>query len=143
MTITFDEAPDTMEAFTCYTLVDITNTRVNDPSKNTPYQQYQNLNTLLQCIGLRALPILVEIEKLEKQNLEDYKFGSKYKKGKSTVWKLTWRAEREGYFTVESLVDDSNGLPVHVSLDETADIPTQVFESKNPKLINVYFETSK
>ena len=79
MTITFDEAPNTMESFQCYTLVDITNTGVNDPQKTKAYNQYQNLNTLIQCIGLRALPMLLESKLLENQDLSEYQFGSKYK----------------------------------------------------------------
>ena len=140
MTITFENEPDAMETFVCYTLVDITNTGTNDPQQTLPYQQYQNLNTLIQCIGLRALPIMLEVTKLESEDLSKHDFGSNYKKGKSTVWRLTWKAEREGYFNIEALQEDSQGLPVHVNLKEKEDLPTQVFESKNPKLINIFFK---
>jgi hypothetical protein len=141
MSFTFESAPDELESFACYTLVDITNTGVNDPINNIPYQQSQNLNTLIQCIGLRALPLMIEVTQLEKQNLKKYKFGSDYK-GQSTVWCLTWKSDREGYFQVKHLVEDSEGLPIHSNLTETVPLPTQVLESRDAKLINLYFEVT-
>jgi hypothetical protein len=143
MTITFDDEVDKMESFLCYTLVDISDTGTNDPQKSLSYQQYQNFNTLLQCIGLRALPFMLEVSKLESQNLSEYNFGSKYKKGKATIWTMAWKAEREGYFKVEALEEDSNGLPIHTNLKEKVELPSQVFESKNPKLLNLYFRQVK
>ena len=40
-----------VEYFTCYTLIDITDTGVYDPTAGQTYEQAQNLNALLQAIS--------------------------------------------------------------------------------------------
>ena len=63
-----------MEFFTCYTLIDITCTGVNDPARALPYQQHQNFNTFLQFIGLRTQPLNIAVEQLNDQDLANFKF---------------------------------------------------------------------
>ena len=47
-----------IEYFTCYTLVDITDTGIFDPHLGSDYEQAQNLNSLLQAISLGSQPVL-------------------------------------------------------------------------------------
>jgi len=127
-----------VEFFTCYTLVDITCTGINDPVCALPYQQQQNFNTFLQFIGLRTQPLNIDIQCLEDQALDQYKFGSRYT-GSARVWKLTWSIETLGYVGISELRQDSDGVPVHTHLTETVELVSQVLESKNTQRRNLYF----
>lgn len=129
---------DDMDHFICYTLVDITDTRVSDPARALPYQQFQNLNTLIQCVGLRAQPFAIEIERRPQQNLSEYDFGTEYE-GQHDVWVLSWSIEKSGYVSVENLTLDSEGLPIHTRLEETVCLPTQMLEPKDAARLNTYF----
>lgn len=141
MSVTFETETEHTEAFECYTLVDITNTGVNDPSKHKEYQQYQNLNTMIQCLGMRSQPLALMVESLGSQKLSEYGFGTKYNKGRANVWKLSWKSDRQGYFSEHALSQDASGLPIHAGLDETVDMPTQVFETQDKALANTYFRS--
>jgi len=131
-----------MDHFICYTLVDITDTRVSDPARALPYQQFQNLNTLIQCVGLRAQPFAITIERRRQQDLSQYAFGTDYQ-GKHDVWVLTWSTEKLGYVSVENLTRDSEGLPIHTRLEETASLPTQMLEPRDTARLNTYFVNSR
>ena len=131
-----------MDHFICYTLVDITDTRVSDPARALPYQQFQNLNTLIQCVGLRAQPFAIAIERRLQQDLSGYGFGSDYQ-GQHDVWVLSWSTEKSGYVSVDNLTHDSEGLPIHTRLEETASLPTQMLEPKDSARLNTYFVDSR
>lgn len=133
---------DNMDHFICYTLVDITNTRVSDPARALPYQQFQNLNTLIQCLGLRAQPFAITIERRPQQDLSDYAFGTNHQ-GSHDVWVLSWSIEKLGYVSVETLISDSEGLPIHTRLEETASLPTQMLEPRDPARLNTYFVNTR
>jgi hypothetical protein len=127
-----------IEFFTCYTLVDITDTGVYDPAAGTQYEQAQNLNMLLQAISLGSQPTLSSVEKLIAVDSGDFSFGTSYT-GLQTVWVLRFASERMGSITVNSLVRDINGLPAYVGLDDTANIANGVFETANAVSKNTYF----
>lgn len=127
-----------IEYFTGYTLVDITDTGVYDPSAGKEYEQAQNLNALLQAISLGSQPILTSVEKLTAVDVADFNFGADFT-GDHNVWILRFASERVGTITVESLVRDTDGLPVYADLDETAVFDTDVFESGDNSEKNVYF----
>jgi hypothetical protein len=65
-----------IEYFTCYTLVDITDSGTYDPTAGYAYEQAQNLNALLQAISLGSQPILTSVEKLTAVDMDDFEFGS-------------------------------------------------------------------
>ena len=66
--------------YSAYTLVDITNTNVNQSGKLAgKANQQQNLNTLIQSIGLRSQPIDPKVTVLMTQDIANYEFGSAYK----------------------------------------------------------------
>ncbi len=127
-----------IEYFTCYTLIDITDSGVFDPVAGSAYEQSQNLNALLQAISLGSQPILASVEKLVAADAADFNFGSDFT-GEHNVWILRFASERVGSITIESLVRDIDGLPVYDDLDETATFDASVFETGNNAQRNIYF----
>jgi len=127
-----------IEYFTCYTLVDITDSGIYDPTAGKVYEQAQNLNVLLQAISLGSQPILSSVEKLVAADLEDYEFGADFS-GNHNIWLLRFASERVGSITVASLVRDADGLPIYDDLDETAVFDANVFETNDAGQKNIYF----
>lgn len=127
-----------IEFFTCLTLVDITDTGNSNPAAGTPYEQAQNLNSLLQCVGLRSQPIMVSVDQITGEDLADYSFGSGFT-GTHTVWVLKFATEHKGSVTVADLSADVEGLPVYTGLDETVTITGGVFRNASASAKNIYF----
>lgn len=127
-----------------YTLVDITSsgsTRVRD-SNTKAYHQMQNLNVLLQTIGLRTQPIDHSVDVLENEELSKYNFDSEFT-GIHTVWKLVFDIQHESIWQKDDdslfwLKHDVDGIAVSVDLDETVDFSVNVFDAN--KTVNIYFE---
>lgn len=127
-----------VDHFICHTLVDITDTRVSDPARALPYQQFQNLNTLIQCIGLRAQPFGIQVQRVRSCDISDWGFGTDYQ-DQHDVWTLSWFTEKPGYVSIETLQEDSAGLPIHTRLEETVFLSSQVLEPTDPARANVVF----
>lgn len=127
-----------IEYFTGYSLVDITDTGVYDPTAGKEYEQAQNLNALLQAISLGSQPILTSVEKLTAADLTEFGFGTNFT-GNHNVWILRFASERTGSITVATLVRDIDGLPIYADLDETAVFDTDVFETGDSQEKNIYF----
>jgi hypothetical protein len=127
-----------IEYFTCYTLIDITDTGVYDPTQSVAYEQAQNLNALLQAISLGSQPTLSSVEKLTAVDLSDYEFGTDFT-GNHNIWILRFASERVGSITVDTLVRDIAGLPLYDDLEETAVFDDNVFETANTNARNIYF----
>jgi len=127
-----------IEFFSCYTLVDITDTGVYDPNAGTAYEQAQNLNSLLQAISLGSQPIMSSVEKIVAADMTDYDFGTDFT-GNHNMWVLRFASERVGSITVDSLIRDIDGLPVYDDLDETAVFDANVFETGAADQRNIYF----
>lgn len=127
-----------IEYFTCYTLVDISDTGVYDPNQGEYYEQAQNLNALLQAISLGSQPVLTSVEKIVAGDLAEFDFGSDFT-GNHNLWILRFASERIGTITVANLIRDIDGLPVYTELDETAVFDTDVFETNSASQKNVYF----
>lgn len=127
-----------IEYFTCYTLIDITDTGVYDPNSGSTYEQAQNLNVLLQAISLGSQPILSSVEKIMAADLADYDFGT-YFTGNHNMWILRFASERVGCITVDTLIRDIAGLPLYDYLDETAVFDENVFETSVNDQRNIYF----
>lgn len=134
------------QRITVYTLVDITETgiqRVRD-SNTFPYHQQQNLNVLLQTIGLRTQALEPHVAILHESNLTDFKFDVGYSPP-ATVWSLTFNVEREAIWSdgiddLRFLKDDINGVAVSSDLDNTVDFPINIFDTKNK--VNTYIISS-
>jgi len=127
-----------MDFFTAYTLVDITDTGVSDPAPSKGYNQAQNLNAMIQMIGLRTQPVMISVDRIENDSLADYDFGSNFS-GTADIWMLKFATERSGYTTESTLISDSNGLPVATGLDETVTISPAVLNSTSATAKNIYF----
>jgi hypothetical protein len=127
-----------IEYFSCYTLVDISDTGMFDPNAGKEYEQAQNLNALLQAISLGSQPTLSSVEKIIATDLEDFDFGSDFT-GEHNFWVLRFASERVGSITVDTLVRDIDGLPVYTDLDETAVFDTDVYETNSSTQKNIYF----
>ena len=127
-----------IEYFTCYTLVDISDTGTYDPTAGNLYEQAQNLNALLQAISLGSQPILTSVEKLTAADMDDFEFGSDFT-GTHNMWVLRFASERVGSITVNSLIRDIDGLPIYDDLDETATFDSNVFETNDVTQANIYF----
>ena len=127
-----------IEFFSCYTLVDITDTGTFDPNAGNAYEQAQNLNSLLQAISLGSQPIMSSVEKITASDVTDYEFGTDFT-GNHNMWILRFASERVGAISVASLVRDIDGLPVYDNLDETATFDSNVFETGAADQLNIYF----
>ena len=132
-----------MHHYRAFTLVDITQTNSRFPKDKLLFNQQQNLNTLIQSIGLRSQPLETQCYCLMTQDIVEYGFGKRYK-GLHTVWILDFSIEHSNVFANNTnelghLLNDCNGVPIYVGLEETADSPTKTFETINEDLINLYF----
>jgi hypothetical protein len=134
------------QKYTLYTLIDITETNVT--KSNTldlkGYNQQQNFNTVLQLISLRTQPLDYKIEVLEAQDLVNFEFGNSYK-GLHTVWKLEFVSEYTDVFSNNNnktyfLEQDFDGAAFISNLNNTLTFHNNNFETKNKKLINIYFK---
>ena len=77
-----------MTNYVAYTLVDITNTNENKIERDKfKFFQQQNLNTLIQTIGLRSQPLEPCISLLMAQDIVNLGFGKQYQ-GLHSVWKM-------------------------------------------------------
>ena len=75
--------------YTAYTLVDISNTTETKITRNKiAFLQQQNLNTLIQTVGLRSQPLEPSVTIKMTQDIVDYEFGNEYQ-GLHTVWQLS------------------------------------------------------
>ena len=127
-----------IEYFTCYTLVDISDTGVYDPNQGKEYEEAQNLNSLLQAISLGSQPTLSSVEKLTAADLAEYEFGTDFT-GNHNIWILRFASERVGTITVNTLIRDIEGLPLYDDLEETAVFDDNVFETTDTSKKNIYF----
>lgn len=128
-----------MTNYTAYTLVDITNTNESRHDRNKlRFFQQQNLNTLIQIIGLRSQPLEPMVQVDMAQDIVNLGFGKQYN-GLHTVWKLQFSIEHGQVLEDMSiLLQDCNGIPVYTGLEETAELSSKCFETVGP--INVCFK---
>lgn len=133
------------EKYIAYTLIDITKTGNTNPrsSKVDEYNQQQNLNTLIQLIGLRSQPIHTSVTKKEAQDLAQYQFGNQFN-GLHTVWKFEFIIEHSQVYENNSdpvyfLCQDCDGAAFTPYLTETVNFLTATFETRNPQTLNIYF----
>ena len=129
--------------YTAFSLVDITQTDVNR-NNNLQFNQQQNLNTLIQSIGLRSQPINTKVKVLMAQDVVDYGFGKQYQ-GLHTVWRLDFSIEHNNVFYNNGdkfyyLKNDCDGVAIYTGLEETAELNTKTFETLDNKLVNIYFK---
>lgn len=134
------------QRYTAYTLVDITESGItNSKTEDTlGYNQQQNLNTLIQLIGLRSQPMQYTITILKTQDVAEYNFGTVFK-GLHTVWKFEFVSEHTGVFEYNDnethfLTHDCDGAAFTHQLQETVEFTAPVFQTTNKNLKNLYFK---
>jgi hypothetical protein len=133
------------EKYKIYTLVDITDSGVTDPklSESTEYNQAQNLNVLLQIIGMRTQPMDHQVTCLRSQKLSDFSFGKTFK-GKSNIWCLEFTVENQTPWMEEEdplyhLRHDLEGMVFVGELSNTKDFKSDVFVTSGD-YCNIIFE---
>ena len=117
-----------------YSLIDI--------SQNSALQ-LQNYNSLLQTISLRANPLNVKVSMAGNQSLTDYDFGEDYG-GNHNIWVMSFVVEHPNVFAnkhsnLGGLVEDCHQVPVICNLLESVLVDPSVFDTKNVKTKNLYF----
>jgi hypothetical protein len=124
-----------IEYFTIGTLVDITATGVtrNKPGDEHKRNQQRNWETVLQVLGIRAQPTLVEgpMCGVVDEDLLKRIFGEMYT-GEQRVWFASFSIEHRDVYKKDAeqlalLADDFNQVPVVTGLDETARFILPIF----------------
>ena len=133
--------------YSIYTLIDITDSGILSPKTDAKgFFQSQNLNTFIQCISLRAQPVLSSINKVDAVDLSDYDFGSNMT-GIHDVWIFKFASETADAWNKENnsvymLEEDFNVAPIHITLDETALINPEIVDTSTVNK-NTYFKYSE
>lgn len=123
-----------MKFFTGITLVDVTATGVirHSTEKELERNQQRNWETVLQCLGLRAQPHLIEGPVCKEFLLDDYvTFGEMYR-GNQKCWFFTFGVESEDVFLINGdpvagLDQDFAQVPIITGLTETANFILPIF----------------
>jgi hypothetical protein len=118
-----------------FTLVDITPTNVRRAqfSNTTEYHQQQNLNVLLQTIGLRTQVFDHVATKLIDADIIG-RFGDWFQEPRASVWLLKFQIEHEliwsdGVDNIVLLKSDLHGVAITSDLDNTCDFPVNIFDT--------------
>lgn len=119
------------------TLVDITQTGARKGSDKKSVNQQANYMTLFQTASLRVNVIPTSITK-NNADIKGLGFGSEYK-GTHNYWILTLEHDVPMGVTHELLLEDFDLVPFITGLDETVQIKSPVFRTKDKKLTNVIF----
>lgn len=135
-----------MKFYTCVTLVDITNTGVTHQRSGDEISrdQQRNWETVLQCIGLRAQPQLIDGPYCQNIDVDETPiFGDVYYGTKQNVWIFSFGVEAEDVFLHEDdpvgLLDKDFGqVPIICGLTETARFILPIFYSYGA-IKNIYF----
>lgn len=123
-------------SFVLVTLVDITATGVLRGNTKERDQQ-RNWETVLQVLGLKTQPIILEgpdvIKSVNFQNnkiLKEY-FGEFYHESVNpqTLWAMGFTSDKENVYTINDLYYDFEQVPVILGLDETAKFMLPIFHS--------------
>jgi hypothetical protein len=139
-----------MNTFTCYTLVDITQTGVirDHPDRELERNQQRNWETVLQCIGLRAQPMDIHSlhGPIESTDLAEYEFGEMYT-GRHRVWAFNFLVEHPGVFAHQGdplywLNQSFDEVPIITFLTETARFILPIFHTAGP-IKNIYFKNTQ
>ena len=127
-----------------YTLIDITKTGVTrDPDpESLRRNQQRNWETVLQCIGLRTQPLMIEGPQLIQWDMKSTKFGDFFD-GTHNIWAWHWAVERTGIYDLPNdhlrgLKKDFEQVPVILGLEETARFLLPIFYPYG-SLCNIYF----
>lgn len=135
-----------LQFYTGYTLVDITATKVTryQQEQERERNQQRNWETVLQTIGLRTQPLLINGPVCTETNLnEGWEFGEYYQ-GRHQVWAWTFAVEHTDVFLLDTnpmgaLIQDFEQIPIIQGLDETARFMLPIFYPHGA-IKNIYFK---
>jgi hypothetical protein len=134
------------QRITALTLVDITDTGVRRicDSNTMAYHQQQNLNVLLQTIGLRTQVLDPVVKILNDADIAG-RFSEFFGVNRATVWQLSFQIEQEmvwsdGVTQLALLNDDVHGVAITSDLDNTVEFPVNIFDVRDNS--NTYFMMS-
>lgn len=124
-----------MQFYTCVTLVDITATGIirNNPNHELERNQQRNWETVLQCIGLKAQPQVIEGPMSRELDIDHSNiFGEMFYGTKQKVWLFSFGTESQDVFLLN---DDPVGqldkifeqVPIICGLTETAKFILPIF----------------
>lgn len=138
-----------MKFFTVVTLVDITATGVirSNADKELERNQQRNWETVLQCIGIRAQPQLIEGPICREFEIDESTvFGELYY-GMQKVWFFSFGIDHEGAWTLDDdevygLEKDFAQVPIICGLEETARFMLPIFYPYGA-LKNIHFMTGR
>lgn len=124
-----------MNFVTCATLVDITATGVirHSADKELERNQQRNWETVLQCIGLKAQPQLIEGPYRRELEIDETSiFGDIFFNTKQLVWIFSFGVEAPDVFLKDSdpvghLDTDFSQVPIICGLGETARFILPIF----------------
>jgi hypothetical protein len=132
------------KTFIGYTLVDVTPTGVTRDTGNKELErnQQRNWETILQCIGIRNIPVDI-LCRMDEVPLDNYEFGEMYK-GVHKVWSFAFTVDHAGTYEsatdpVGLLHDDFDEIPVVTYLTETARFMLPLFYTSGA-IKNIYFK---
>lgn len=146
-----EELSGDLEFFEIYTLVDVTNSGVTSiyDSDVVGYNQTQNLNVLLQTVGLRAQPIVSSVRKLEAQTLSGFEFGSDFAPlTEQTLWVVKFATEHHSVWKHNNdstwhLRVDCDNVAITTGLHETVTFDTGIFVTRDTSQKNTYFKRTE
>lgn len=124
--------------FEILTLIDITETGQHRGPDKLAVNQQANYNTVIQTIGLRINPnpIFVEVELMPIKGLG---FGNSFK-GNHNCWNFLFDVEYEEGLNLQMLEEDFHLVPVITDLNETININTSAFNTRDDKEKNIIFK---
>lgn len=129
----------TSSKFKIYTIVDITNTKERNPVNSQDYKRNQNFQTMMNTIGLRSNPIIINYPTLiDKPNA--VKFGSSYDVEKCFLIEL--EGEYANNFSIENFTHDFNLVPIFGDLSDQI-IEPSVFDTTSKLKKNIVFVFDK
>lgn len=135
-----------MKFYTCATLVDITATGVIRHTAENEIQrnQQRNWETVLQCIGLKAQPQLIDGPYCREFDIDEHTvFGEYFYGTKQKIWFFSFGVESEDVFLLDTdpvgqLNKDFEQVPIICGLDETARFILPIFYPYGA-IKNIYF----
>lgn len=121
--------------FEIHTLVDITETKAKRGEDPFRVSQQQNYLTLLNTIGLRSNPTIVQAPKLIENTQQ---FGTEYKDAKH-AWSFVFEIEY-GAHSVEMLEQDFTLVPFIDGLKEDCVFDFAIFNTTDTARKNIVFK---
>ena len=124
--------------FKLLTLIDITATGARRGDDYMQVKQQQNYLTVMQTIGIRSNPEILNPPKPQSIDISNLGFGLQHS-GEHTVWSLDFNFGLNQSHNLDMLNTDFDLVPVIGGLGETITIEDWVFRTTDPLLRNIVF----